>query len=346
MVEYNSELRVEFVNKEAGELGHPIQWDLNQNQWFIHTSPNSQLWQYINTLTVPETEISYVLRKEDGRSLDEKIYKLRYVVPKELTNGRDPVGGFILQDSSSTTVRENSDFTLTSITTSDYDFNRNPRFITTCTFDAGSATVTVRNDSPHNLKVGDKIIVNNVTSTTNTSATNNIGYNGKFLVSSVTNDKTFSYSSTDVFGTTHDVGTFTNNISSRNKNLPRFTRNDTHNNFYIYRVETIVPYLYGVQDGVYYLYVLNSSNAISTEFTDYKYTQNVSDLYPQLDRDNYEDNPSATKTFAKRFPLGDVATNDLKRSLTRETLDKFLTAFSHGNLITSVSDWNFCNTYF
>ena len=334
------QLRIEsrVSDKEAGELGHPIQWDLNQNQWFIHTTPNSQLWQYINGLSVPETEISYVLRKEDGRSLDERIYKLRYVVPKELTNSRDPVGGFILQDSSSTTVRENSDFTLTSLSTSDYDYNRNPRFITTCSYDVGTEIVTVRSDSPHNLKVGDKIVVNNVTSDTNAPGTNNIGYNGKFIVSSIANDKTFSYSSTDVFGTTHDPGSFTNNIATRNKNLPRFTRNDSHNNFYIYRVETIVPYLYNVQDGVYYLYVLNSGNAVASEFTDSKYTQNVSDLYPQLDRDNYEDNPSASKTFTKRSPLGDVSTNDLKRSLTRETLDKFLTAFSHGNLITGVSD--------
>ena len=46
--------------------------------------------------------ITYFLRKDDDRSLDEKVYKLRYVVPKELVNGRDPIEGFVLQDSSST----------------------------------------------------------------------------------------------------------------------------------------------------------------------------------------------------------------------------------------------------
>jgi hypothetical protein len=106
----------------------------------------------------------------------------------------------------------------------------------------------------------------------------------------------------------------------------------------VYRAEVVTPYIYNVQDGVYYLYVLNSGNAIPVEFTDFKYSQRVSDLYPQQDRDNYDDNPSATKTFAKRHPKGDVSTNDLKRSITRETLDRFIDTFSHGRKITGVSD--------
>jgi len=335
-----TQLRIEsrVCDKEAGELGHPIQWDPNQNQWFIHTAPSSDLYTYINTLTTPETEISYVLRKEDDRSLDEKIYKLRYVIPKELENGRAPSEGFIIQESSSTSVRENSDFSLTTLTREDYDYDRNPKFITTCTFSSGTATVTVRADATHDLKVGDKIIVTNAQSTTNATGTKNIGYNGTFEVSAITNDKTFSYSSTDIFGVTHNPGTFTSNINIRTKDLPRFSRSDIIDNFYVYRAEVVTPYIYNVQDGVYYLYVLNSGNAIPVEFTDFKYSQRVSDLYPQQDRDNYDDNPAATKTFAKRHPKGDVSTNDLKRSITRETLDRFIDAFSHGRKITGVSD--------
>ena len=73
--------------------------------------------------------ITYVLRTDDDRSLDEKIYKLRYVVPKELVNGRDPTDGFVLQDSSSTNVLANSDFSKTTISSNDYGFDRNTRFI-------------------------------------------------------------------------------------------------------------------------------------------------------------------------------------------------------------------------
>ena len=334
------QLRIEsrVSDKEAGELGHPIQWDPNNNQWFIYTTGNSDLWQYIQTLTTPESEISYVLRKEDDRSLDEKLYKMRYVVPKELVNGRDPVSGFILQESSSTNVRQTSDFTITTIDTSDYDYDRNPRFISSCTFNVGTGVITVRADKPHDLKVGDKVIVSNVTSTTNANAKKSIGYNGTFSVTAVSNDKTFTYSSTDIFGVTHSPGNITNDTNVRNIELPRFVRNDVQENYYIYRVEVITPYIYNVQDGVYYLYVLNSGNAVPTEFTTSKYSQKVTDLYPQQDRDNHQDNPPATKTFTKRFPLGDVVTNDLKRSITRETADKFLDTFSHGVKISSVSD--------
>jgi len=326
-------------DKDAGDLGHPIQWDPVNNQWFIHTSAGSSLYTYIIGLSTAETEISYFIRKEDGRSLDERLYKVRYVIPKELENGREPGDGFVLQDSQSTNVRTTSDFTATAITNADYDFNRNPRFITTCTYNAGPpASITVLTDKPHTLKVNDQIVIKNVTSSTNTPGTVNRGYNGTFTVVSVVNDKTFTYSPTDIYGVVHDVGTFTNNTNVRTTALPRFERSDAQKNLYVYRKEVISPYIYNVQDGVYYLYLLNASNAIETEFTDLKYSQNLVDLYPQQDKDNYNDNPSAAKTYAKRSPIGDVVTNDLKKSITRETIDKFYKTFDYGLEISSVSD--------
>ena len=291
-----------------------------------------------NTTTLPEdSEISYFKRLEDDRSLDEKLYKIRYVVPKDLSNGRDPVAGFVLQDSSSTNIRQDSDFNATSIDTSDYDFNRNVRFISSCTFDSGTSTIEIRSEQPHGLKVNDKIFVENVTSTTNTPGTKNVGYNGTFTVEAVSNDKVFSFDSTDVFGTTHNPGTITNNTDTASNQLPRFTRKDVKRNYYIYRVETIKSYVKDVDDGVYYLYALNADASLPQEFTADKYSQNVTDLYPQLDRDNFDDNPPAAKTFAKRFPLGDVVTNDLKRSITRENTDMFLDTFGVGFKISSVS---------
>ena len=325
-------------DKNPGDLGHPIQWDPTQNQWFVHVEPNSSLYTHIINLSTPESEISYFLRKEDDRSLDERLYKIRYVLPKELVNGRDPGDGFVLQESSFTNVRSNSDFSLTSISNADYTFDRNPRFITTCTYNIVSAIVTVLTDRPHNLKVGDQITIKNVTSSTNPNGTLNVGYNGVFSVQSIVNDKSFTYSATDIFGITHDVGSFTNNTNIRSTNLPRFERNDSKNNLYVYRTEVIKPYIYNVQDGVYYIYLLNASNSIESEFTDLKYSQNVVNLYPQLDKDNYNDNPPSAKSYAKRSPIGDVVTNDLKKSITRETIDKFYKTFGYGLEITSVSD--------
>jgi hypothetical protein len=281
------------------------------------------------------TSVSFFKRTEDARSIDEKLYKFRVVVPKEFDNAKNPEEGFVLQESGSTAARSNADFSLATISNSDYDYKRNHRFISTCT--EASNVVTAITELPHDLDVGDQIIIKNVSSTTNTSATVNQGYNGTFLVTSVDSDKTFQYSTTDVDGVTHSVGFFTNDTSSRTTSLPRFERNDLQANYYIYRNDTIQEYEKDISDGVYHLYVLNADNSITEEYTTDKYSQNVDDLYPQLDRDNIQDNPAASKTFARRSPVGSVVTNDLKKSLTRETADSILKDLHIGLPITGVS---------
>ena len=329
-------------DKESGEIGSPVQFDAQNKNWFIHANSSNQIYNALasgGTATYGETtELSYVKRISDERSLDEKLYKIRLVIPKEISNARDPIEGFVLQESSTTGARSASDFTLTSLTSADYLYNRNPRFISTCSFNSVSDIVTVVAEQPHDLRVGDKVTLKNVKSTANTAGTVNLGYNGTFTVATVTNDKTFTYSSTDVFGNIHDEpGTFTNNTSTRDTSLPRFEKNDNAGNFYIYRHEVITPYHYNVQDGVYYIYMLNASNAVPTEFTNVKYSQNVVDLYPQLDKDNISDNPVSAKTFAKRSPLGEVVTNELKKSVTRESVDKFYQYFGIAPVISGVT---------
>jgi hypothetical protein len=326
-------------DKNAGDIGSPIQWDTTRSNWFVKAEANNQIYSAIASQGVANlterTNVSFVRRKDDARSLDEKLYKIRVVVPKESINAKDPSEGFIIQESSSTGARTNSDFTITTISESDYAFNKNPRFISTCS--ESSNTVTVLAELPHNLNVGDQVIIRNVTSTTNTAGTINIGYNGTFEVTAILDDKRFQYSTTDVNGVTHNVGTFTNNVSIRTTTLPRFERNDLKSNYYVYRSEVISPFIFNTQDGIYHLYVLKADNSIPTEFTNLKYSQNVVDLYPQLDKDNVDDNPRAAKTFAKRSPLGDVSTNDLKKSITRESVDKFVQDFGVGLKITGVS---------
>ena len=192
-------------------------------------------------------------------------------------------------------------------------------------------TVTVTTSLPHDLDVNEKVNIVKVKSSTNTTGIGNSGYNGTFIVDSIPTSKTFTYDTTDVDGIVHNVGTFTaGQLSTRDINLPRFERNDLLSNYYIYRNDTIKPYISGQQDGIYHLFVLNASNPVPEEFTESNYSQNVVDLYPQLDRDNLNDNPPAAISFAKRSPLGDVATNSLKNSLTRETNDKLLKNFGVG----------------
>ena len=323
-------------DKNAGDLGSPVQYDTTNNQWFIHTNANSGIYNILNSLGVANlsvrTEPSYFKRTNDSRSLDEKIYKLRVVIPKESVNAKNPENSFIIQQSSSTGYRNNTDYNASSISQSDYNFNRNLSLIAKCT--RSGRTVTIISELPHNLQVGNTIIIRYVTDSTNPTGEYNLGYNGTFTVASVSNDMTFTYTLPAI----REPGTFTNITSNRTTTLPRFQRNNLQENIYNYRSEIISEYIEGIQDGIYHTYILTSNISIPGEFSDLKYSQNVVDLYPQLDRDNLNDTPQGSKSFAKRSPLGEVVTNDLKKSITREATDTFLTSFGIGLDVFSVSN--------
>ena len=336
-----TELRVEsrVSDKNPGDIGHPIQWDSVYSNWFVLSDIDNEIYRVLDSQGVAGIGVrsndAFVYRTEDDRSLDEKIFKVRYVVPKDVPSAKDPGEGFIIQETSTTGARSDSDFTLTSITSADYDYGRNPRFISTCT--VSTSTVTVIADLPHDLSVGDQVIIKNVTSTSNATGADDTGFNGTFAVTGVTNAHTFTYESTDVKGIVHTLGTFNSDTNTRSTSLPRFERNDHKKNLYIYRKEQITPYIYGVQDGVFHLYVTNADNAVSTEFTDYKYSQQIEDLYPQMDKDNENDSPQSAVSFAKRAPIGEVVTSDLKKSITRESLDLTLKTFHKGLEVTGVT---------
>ncbi|BCU99281.1 MAG: hypothetical protein CM15mV26_1320 [uncultured marine virus] len=141
-------------DKSAGEIGSPLQFDPSagpNGNWYIHANSGNEIYTALDVLGEgglgDNTQVSFIKRIPDERSIDEKIYKVRVVVPKELDNSKNPEEGFILQESSTTAVRSNADFTLTSISENDYAFNRNPRFISTCSHNSG--TVTVVADIPH-----------------------------------------------------------------------------------------------------------------------------------------------------------------------------------------------------
>jgi len=326
-------IRSRVTDKSSGEAGHPIQFDNSVNRWFVTVNSGNGIYSTLNNLGVAgigdETNPTFIKRAPDGRSIDEKIYKFRVVIPKELQNGKTPEPGFVIQESSTTGARDQSDFTDSTISLSDYEFNKNHRFIATCSH--ASSTSTVRVELPHNLDVGDQIIIRNVKDTTNTSGTFNSGYNGTFIVATVPNNMEFTYTNTN------SPGSFTNDTSVRDENLPRFERNDLQSNFYIYRNETINEYIDGQQDGVYHLYALKADAHVSQEFTNLAYSQNVTDLYPQQDRDNINDSPASTKTRALSSPIGEVHTSDLKGSITRESADDLIKKFTKNLTVSSIS---------
>ena len=331
-----SSLRVvsRVSDKSAGDAGSPVQFDSTRNRWYITVNTTNGIYSTLNDLGVAgigvETNPTFIRREPDNRSLDEKIYKFRVVIPKELENAKTPESGFIIQESSTTGVRENTDFTLSTIGLNDFEYNRNPRFISTCSHSTNTSTVIT--ELPHNLDIGDQVIITNVTDTNNTSGSPISGYNGTFDVASVSSDNmSFTYTNS-----TGNPGSFTNDTSIRTLNLPRFQRNDLQSNFYVYRNEIINEYIEDQQDGVYHIYALKADNRIASEFTELQYGQNVTDLYPQTDRDNIDDNPGPTRSRALSSPIGDVHTSDLKGSITRESADSFMTKLGGGLIVDSI----------
>ena len=323
------------TDKDTGDLGHPIQWDSSQGQWYINVNSGNTIYSNLGSAE-NETEPTYLTRIEDERNIDEKIYKVRVVIPKESNNSKNPENGFIIQESSDTAVRNDSDFTKddTLINRDDYNFNRNPRYISSCTYSSPLVTITCEN--PHNLTQNDQITIKNAKSTDNTVGAANSGYNGTFDVVNILNDMQFAYNPGRSIPTSV-INDFNKTATGAVTGIPRFERTDLKSNIYVYRNEIFSEYSENSQDGVYHIYPLSADYNVTEEFTSYQYGQNVRDLYPQLDRDNYNDNPEATKSFAVRNPLGKVVTNDLQKSLTRETTDKLLTKIGVGHTVSSVN---------
>ena len=104
--------------------------------------------------------------------------------------------------------------------------------------------------------------------------------------------------------------------------------------YYVYAVETYQEFIRGVQDGIYYMTILNASVAPSTSnFNDFFFSQNTVDLYPAFDRDNPVSDPVAAVSIADNEVIGDVFTTDgasptpnedTQRSITKETSQYFL----------------------
>jgi hypothetical protein len=330
-------------DKKVGEIGHPIQWNKDTGNWYIAISNplgNAGIVTAINNLTEPEIEPSYYKRITDSRSLDDKIYKLRTVIPKEVSGSKNPENGFTLQESSSTGVRVDGDYTkVDNLTTSDYAFQRNPRFISSCTTSSGIASITA--EKPHNLKVNDLVRILDVRHSGNTTGDKNKGFNGDYLVTEVTDDLTFKYKPVS------DPGSDATNVFAKSATgdpritpssdgqIPRFERKDLQSNIYIFRNETISFYDDGNDDGIYHFYPASANYKSPIEFSD-EYSQNIVNLYPQLDRDNIDDNPKPSRSYANRFPVGNVTTNELKKSLTKESTDKFIKSIGLGNTVTTV----------
>ena len=337
-----TELRIESrVNdKNPGDAGHPLQYDEINEQWFVYTQGNSPIFQHIRQNPTSEDGndfISYFERESDNRALDDKLYRVRYVIPKEAQNAKPPTPGYVIQASSTTGALTTDDFEKTELKIDDYEYNRNPRYIVEAKVAGNNREIEVRSELPHNLNVGDKVNIINVTSTDNPDGFTGRGYNGEFLVTVIDDARNFKYSITDVNNFTRVPGAFQNDTNDRNITLPRFQRKDSQINAFVYRIDVIVDFEEGIRDGIYHLYLVNGSNKVTETFTERAYNQPIEDLYPQLDLDNLRPNPPSSSTFANRFPLGRSTIDEQQNSITRETLDKVIKSRGD-NIVLSTTD--------
>jgi hypothetical protein len=319
-------------DKKSGDIGHPIQWD--GSQWYINvataSTENSIYPTIISAGTTSLGQASprtFITRKPDNRSLDDTIYRVRYVIPSDSTIvSRPPVEGYVIQESNTSIGSTDSEvayqFNPSSASLSNSTELRNFRIISNASWNIGTANILT--EIPHNLKVGSEVEINNITSSNNTTGIANTGFNGTFTVTGISSSKHFS------IALSKDPGSYTNNNSSRNVSLPYFKKKRYSGTYYIYKSQEVQEYISGKQDGIYHLHIVNSSNSpTSSPFTGYRFSQPLQNLYPQLDRDNPISDPQSATCFALSEPAGQVIVNNSQYSITKETIEKL----SHDNNI-------------
>jgi hypothetical protein len=318
-------------DKVPGDLGHPVQYDTTQKNWYITSSPvTSTNTIYsgivgIGTAIIGEvTGSTFVTRRVDNRGLNEKLYRLRYVIPKEFANSKPPTDGFILQESKSVGI---GSATFLSSNLLNATQLRNPRIIKSANWIGDLSTITT--ELPHKLLPKDIVTISNIQSTNNLTSADNVGFNGDFEVVSVLSPKSFTYRLTT------NPGTFLNQVNLRStqqqiESLPTLQRKKYKDSLYIYRSQEVRKLIPGPdgQDGVYHLTAVCGSIGIDENIgfglSFKKFNQDTRNLYPQTDRDNYESDPEPAVSYAELSPIGKITTNDKRNSITREGLNYFL----------------------
>ena len=312
-------------DKNAGDIGHPIQFDTTNSQWYIKVAAaatENSIYPTIVSLGTTDlgsaTPRTFFNRRTDARSGLDKTYRMRYVIPSDSESvGRPPIEGFILQESNTTISSSDTEiqnyFGSGSLTNANQQ--KNFKFIAGASWDGSLSNVDT--ELPHKLRIGSQVEINNIKSGNNTTGAGNSGFNGLFTVTGIASAKQFSV------GLTTDPGAFSSDVNTRTTALPHFKRKKYTDTYYIYRLSESQKYISGTQDGIYYLSVLNASNSPTVvPFTADKYSQPVKSLFPQTSRDSVVSDPEPTRCFAQSNLIGLVDVNDPKNSITKETVNK------------------------
>ena len=328
-------------DKVSGERGHPIQYDSTQGNWYVNVATAATENSIYSTIVGlgstglgSATTRTFIKRKSDNRNAIDTLYRMRYVIPSAsgITVARPPSDGYIIQESN-TGIGETDTEVQTyfgSGSLSNINQQRNFSIIADATWDS-SSSINVTTELPHNLSVGSEVELVNITSSKNTAGTAATGFNRHYEVVGISSSKCFTV------GLTTDPGTFTNDLSSRTTSLPYFKRKRYNNTYTVYTSKEAQEYISGKQDGIYYLTVANSSNSPTVSpFTNENFSQPVKELYPQTNRDTPVSDPPETKSFAVPDDIGQVVVDNPQHSITRETLNKYVSDTGIGIGITNI----------
>ena len=334
-------------DKTPGDFGHPVQYDTVNKNWYIVSSSDpvknrihSDFITYRQFLTDSSSK-TYINRRPDTRSVEDRIYRFRYVIPKEYgstaANAKPPSIGYIIQESK--TVGVSAAFEFAGVQNAKE--RRNLRIVHSVSHDQSAGICTVVTERPHRFNVGDNIKINNIRSANNPVGAANSGFNGTFPVVGVTSDKGFTVNLSSTPGTVIDVS------STRNENLPTVSRESFRNTYTIYTIDTLQEQIYNKSDGVYHVTCLaNNVSPTDSYFTGDNYGQSPAFLYPTRDRDNYNSDPGSTVSYASNEKLGKVSVNDRRHSLTKETVETFYKDIRVGTAVTNAKHDSGITTYY
>ncbi len=105
------------TDKNSGNIGHPIQYDVNQNHWYVKVATaatENSIYSTVVSLGASTlgdaTPRTFFNRLKDNRNVVDTLYRLRYVIPSNsATTARPPTEGFIIQESNTSIGSTNSE---------------------------------------------------------------------------------------------------------------------------------------------------------------------------------------------------------------------------------------------
>jgi hypothetical protein len=334
-------------DKIPGDFGHPIQYDTARKNWYVvgaaTTSQNTiypAFIQYKSSLTDASSK-SYITRQSDTRAVEDRIYRFRYIIPKEYgttaANAKPPSIGYVIQESKTVGVGNAAEFA----TVTDPTDQRNLRIIHSVVHDQSAGICTVVTERPHSLNAGDRVKINKIKSVNNPVGAANSGFNGVFPIVGITSSKGFTVNLSS------NPGAYINVSSSRDENLPTVSRDAYRNTYTIYRINTVQEQEFNKADGIYHLTcLLNNVSPNDAYFIGDEYPQNIANLYPTRDRDNYDTDPIAAVSYASNEKLGKVHVNDRENSITKEVVETFFKDNRVGVAITNAIHTSGVTTYY